>query len=60
MRICGDRVLAKGAKIALMPYSEHVDLPEWSRHIGTTKLLVSEDGHGFVLHVGSQKCLETL
>jgi len=43
-----------------MPYCKYVDLPEWCKHIGTTKLLISDDGHGFALDVGSPKLLETL
>lgn len=60
MRICGERVLGEGAEVELMPYSEHVDLPGWCRHMGTTKLLVSEDGFGFVLDVGGAKQFEML
>ncbi|NIP96187.1 MAG: MBL fold metallo-hydrolase [Akkermansiaceae bacterium] len=43
-----------------MSYSEHVPLPEWCRHIGTTKLLVSEDGSGFALDVGGKAQFDAL
>lgn len=52
MTKCGKRVLGADAEVELMPYSEHVPLPEWCKHMGTTKLLVSKDGHGFALDVG--------
>lgn len=60
LKICAEKVLGEGATFELMPYSEHIDLPEWCKHIGTTKLLVSDDGHGFALDVGSPKMMETL
>ncbi len=60
LKICAEKVLGEGATFELMPYSEHIDLPEWCKHISTTKLLVSDDGHGFALDVGSPKMLETL
>ncbi|MEZ5432791.1 MAG: MBL fold metallo-hydrolase [Verrucomicrobiales bacterium] len=60
MRICGERVLGKGAAIDLMPYCEHVDLPPWCQHIGTTKLLVSNDGYGFALDCGGAPALKSL
>ncbi|MEX2580770.1 MAG: MBL fold metallo-hydrolase [Verrucomicrobiales bacterium] len=60
MNICAERVLGAGETADGMPFAEHVDLPDWCRHIGTTKLLVSDSGRGFVLDVGSAKALETL
>ena len=60
LKICLEKVLGEGATYELMPYCEHIDLPEWCKHIGTTKLLVSDDGHGFALDVGSPKLLDTL
>ncbi len=60
LKICLEKVLGEGATYELMPYSERIDLPEWCKHIGTTKLLISDDGHGFALDVGSPKMMETL
>jgi len=60
LTICGERVLGEGAEISLMPFAEHIDLPTWCQHIRTTKLLVSEDQHGFALDVGGQKSLDEL
>ena len=48
----GRRVLGADAQVELMPFAEHVALPPWCQHMGTTKLLVSRDGHGFVLDTG--------
>lgn len=48
----GRRVLGTDAEVELMPFAEHIDLPSWCRHMGTTKLLLSRDGYGFVLDVG--------
>jgi glyoxylase-like metal-dependent hydrolase (beta-lactamase superfamily II) len=60
MNACATRVLGPGHGIRSMPLAEHVDLPPWCRHLGTTKLLVSDSGHGFVLDVGGPKPLEEL
>ena len=40
----GRRVLGTDAEVELMPFAEHIDLPSWCRHMGTTKLLLSRDG----------------
>jgi len=60
MNTCAERVLGPDHGVTGMPFAEHVDLPEWCRHIGTTKLLVSESGRGFVLDVGRTRALDTL
>lgn len=60
LRQCGEKVLGPGAEVELMPFSEHIDLPAWCQHIGTTKLLIAEDKTAFVLDIGGQKQLETL
>lgn len=52
--------LVLGEPVEGMPLAEHVDLPEWCHHIGTTKLLISENGRGFVLDVGGNRQLESL
>jgi glyoxylase-like metal-dependent hydrolase (beta-lactamase superfamily II) len=48
----GRLVLGPEAEVELMDYSEHVDLPDWCKHLGTTKLLLADDGAGFVLDCG--------
>ena len=60
LELCGKHVLGPGAQIELMPFSEHIALPPWCRHMGTTKLLVSSDGHGFALDVGGEQQLQML
>lgn len=52
--------LVLGEQVEGMPLAEHVDLPEWCHHIGTTKLLISESGRGFILDVGGNRQLESL
>jgi len=48
----GRLVLGAEAAVELMDYSEHVELPDWCKHLGTTKLLLAGDGSGFVLDCG--------
>ncbi len=57
---CADLVLGPDHGLKGMPFAEHVDLPDWCQHIGTTKLLLSEDGSGFALDVGGKRQLEEL
>ncbi len=60
MRASLEKVLGPGANMESMPLCEHIDLPDWCQHIGTTKLLVSKDGYGFVLDVGMKAALPQL
>lgn len=60
LTIAGRRVLGADAEVELMDYSEHVDLPDWCKHLGTTKLLLADDGSGFALDVGGQRAFEDL
>ncbi len=60
MKTCADRVLGPGHGLKGMPYAEHIDLPAWCQHIGTTKLLVAASGRGFVLDVGGPASLKSL
>lgn len=60
MGTCAERVLGPDHGVVGMPFAEHIDLPGWCQHIGTTKLLVSESGKGFALDVGSPRSLDTL
>ncbi len=39
MSQCAERVLGSGHGVKGMPLAEHIDLPGWCQHIGTTKLL---------------------
>ncbi len=60
LTIAGRRVLGADAEVELMEYSEHVDLPDWCKHLGTTKLLLADDGSGFALDVGGKRAFEDL
>jgi glyoxylase-like metal-dependent hydrolase (beta-lactamase superfamily II) len=60
MSLCAERVLGPDHGVKGMPLAEHVDLPEWCRHIGTTKLLVSASGRGFLLDVGGPSAVKSL
>lgn len=60
MSLCAERVLGPGHGVKGMPFAEHVDLPDWCRHIGTTKLLVSASGRGFLLDVGGPAAVKSL
>ena len=55
MRICGERVLGKGAKIDLMPYSLHIDTPPWILQFSTSRIIMSDNGHGFLVDCGGQR-----
>ena len=55
MRICGERVLGKGAKIELMPYCLHVDTPPWILQFSTSRIIMADNGHGFLLDCGGQR-----
>lgn len=56
----GRLVLGETAEVELMDYSEHIDLPDWCKHLGTTKLLLADDGAGFVLDCGGKGPLDDL
>lgn len=58
MRICGERVLGKGAKIDLMPYCLHLDTPDWIIQFSTSRIVVADNGHGFLLDCGGKNQFE--
>ncbi len=60
LTIAGRRVFGDETEVKLMPFAKHIDLPDWCRHIGTTKLLVAKDKSGFVLDVGGKRALDSL
>ncbi len=60
MRICGERVLGTGAKIDLMPYALNVEAPSWVFNHSTSRLLISDDGHGFLLDCGYQRVIDAV
>jgi glyoxylase-like metal-dependent hydrolase (beta-lactamase superfamily II) len=60
MRMCGKRVLGAGADIELMPYSLHQKTPDWVFEHATSRLLISDDGHGFLLDCGYQRVIDAV
>lgn len=60
MRLCGERVLGKRANVELMPYSLHEKTPEWVFENATSRLLVTEAGHGFLLDCGYQRVIDAV
>jgi glyoxylase-like metal-dependent hydrolase (beta-lactamase superfamily II) len=58
MKACADRILGKDAEYSLMPYSHHEDLPEWVISIGTTRVIIAEDGSAFLLDCGSKRYID--
>ena len=60
MRICGERVLGAGAEIKLMPYAHHEQTPDWVFEHSTSRLLVSDNGHGFLLDCGYQRVIDAV
>ncbi|MCA9141354.1 MAG: MBL fold metallo-hydrolase [Planctomycetaceae bacterium] len=60
MRMCGERVLGPEADIELMPYSLHEKTPDWVFEHATSRLLISDDGHGFLLDCGYQRVIDAV
>jgi glyoxylase-like metal-dependent hydrolase (beta-lactamase superfamily II) len=60
MRMCGERVLGKGADIELMPYSHHEKTPSWVYENATSRLLISDSGNGFLLDCGYQRVIDAV
>ncbi|MDA1050145.1 MAG: MBL fold metallo-hydrolase [Planctomycetota bacterium] len=60
MRLCGERVLGAGADIELMPYSLHEKTPDWVFEHATSRLLISDEGHGFLLDCGYQRVIDAV
>jgi glyoxylase-like metal-dependent hydrolase (beta-lactamase superfamily II) len=58
MKACAERILGKSAEYSLMPYSHHEDLPEWVISIGTTRVIIAEDGSAFLLDCGNKRYLD--
>jgi glyoxylase-like metal-dependent hydrolase (beta-lactamase superfamily II) len=60
MRTCGERVLGQGADIQLMPYCRHEQTPDWVFESSTSRLLISDSGHGFLLDCGYQRVIDAV
>jgi len=60
MRKCGARVLGEEAPIELMPYALYEKTPDWVFEQATSRLLISEDGHGFLLDCGYERVVDAV
>ena len=60
MRQCGERILGKGAPIELMPYSHHEKAPDWIFENATSRMLISDEGYGFLLDCGYQRVIDAV
>ena len=58
MTIKGRRVLGEDADVKLMPYSLYQDTPDWIWQNSTSRMLISDDGHGFLLDCGVQRVID--
>jgi glyoxylase-like metal-dependent hydrolase (beta-lactamase superfamily II) len=53
-------VLGTGSDIELIPYSRHEQTPDCVYENSTSRLLLSEDGHGFLLDCGYQRVIDAV
>lgn len=60
MRLCGERVLGSKEAVELMPYSVHVQTPEWIKGFSTSRLIISRDGFAFLLDCGNQRVIDEI
>ena len=60
MRASGERILGKGADIELMPYSLFQKTPDWVFEHATSRLLISDDGAGFLIDCGYQRVIDAV
>ncbi|MDA0282534.1 MAG: MBL fold metallo-hydrolase [Planctomycetota bacterium] len=58
MTIKGRRVLGQDAEVKLMPLSVHEKTPDWIWENSTSRMLISDDGHGFLLDCGYQRVID--
>ena len=58
MTIKGRRVLGENADVPLMSYSLYQDTPDWIWENSTSRMLISDDGHGFLLDCGYQRVID--
>ena len=60
MRKCGERILGNKAEIERMPFAFHEKTPDWVFEHATSRLLISDDGHGFLLDCGYQRVIDAV
>lgn len=58
MTIKGRRVLGQDAEVKLMPLSVHEQTPDWIWENSTSRMLISDDGHGFLLDCGYRRVID--
>jgi glyoxylase-like metal-dependent hydrolase (beta-lactamase superfamily II) len=58
MTIKGRRVLGQDADVKLMSLSVHEKTPDWIWENSTSRMLISDDGHGFLLDCGYQRVID--
>lgn len=58
MTIKGRRILGEDADVRLMPLSVHETTPGWIWENSTSRMLISDDGHGFLLDCGYQRVID--
>ncbi len=57
---CVERMLGNGVDYQPMPYSHYEAAPEWILNHGTSRILVSDTGHAFLIDCGYDNILETI
>lgn len=60
METCGKRVLGEDSQIELMPYCLHQKTPDWVFEQSTSRLLISDEGHGFLLDCGPPRVIDAV
>ena len=58
MTTCGRRILGENAEVKLMPYALHHKTPDWIWEQGTSRMIISDDGHGFLIDCGYQRIID--
>ena len=60
IKICVERMLGEKVEYQSMPYSHYEDPPEWILNHATSRILVSDTGHAFLIDCGYDDILRTL
>lgn len=60
LQTCADRILGEGSEIQLMPYCLRQDTPDWIWQKDTSRLLISDEGRGFLLDCGTPQLIVDL
>ncbi len=60
MRLSGRRVLGESAEVQLMSYSTHLETPGWILSQSTSRVVVSDEGHGWLLDCGGKGVIDAV